>query len=187
MAWVVAAAAVVIAAAAVVALTVGNPFDKTVVGIGSPAAAAEDEAGTDSAPELPSFGGATDDGDTGDAPSTPTEPDAANGDLGLSVPISSPACDSTWVVFLGASTDPATYVSDLSALLASQPGAQYLLTEGGCASMRQQLPDGSLIYSVYLGPFPDQASACATRNGIGGLAYVKRMDNVTPPEQLWEC
>ncbi len=185
----VAAAALVIAAAAVVALTVGNPFQQTVVGIGTPATAAEDEADTDSAPELPAVGDATDDGDTGDAPSSPSDPgpDAANGDLGLSVPISSPACDSTWVVFLGASTDPATYVSDLSALLASRPGAQYLLTEGGCASMRQQLPDGSLIYSVYLGPFRDQVTACSVRDGIGGLAYVKRMDNTTPPDQLWEC
>src|SRR5215218_3763264 len=104
MAWTVAAAAGLVAAAAVVALTVGNPFQKTVVGIASPAEGAfEQESETGTAPELPSVGGSTDTEGTDSAPSTPATPDAANGDLGLSVPISSPACDSTWVVFLGAS------------------------------------------------------------------------------------
>jgi serine/threonine-protein kinase len=53
--------------------------------------------------------------------------------------------------------------------------------------MRQQLPDGSLIYAAYIGPYPDQAAACAVRAAVGGSAYVKRMDDVTSAEQLWEC
>ena len=105
----------------------------------------------------------------------------------MSVPISSPACDGTWVVFVGAATDPATYAVDITTLLESNPGSQYVLTRGGCSSMRQELPDGSQIYAVYVGPFPDQAAACTVQAGIGGLAYVKQMDDVTPPEQLWEC
>jgi hypothetical protein len=121
---------------------------------------------------------------------TPTgrpTPTPVEGDLGLGVPISSPACDGSWVVFLGAATDPATYVADVNAMLSSQPGTAYTLTRGGCSSMRQQLDDGSLIYAVYTGPYPDQAAACSARGVIGGVAYVKRMDDATPPDKLWQC
>jgi hypothetical protein len=76
------------------------------------------------------------------------------GDLNLGVPISSPACDSTWVVFLGAAVDAVTHQADVSTLLNSHSGAQYLLTEGGCSSMRQRTPEGSLIYAVYIVPYP---------------------------------
>ena len=117
----------------------------------------------------------------------PASSPAADGDLGLAVPISTPACDGTWVVFLGAATNPATYVSAVNHLLTSQPDAHYTLTRGGCTSMRQELPDGGLIYAVYVGPFADQAAACAARGNIGGDAYVKRMDDVTPPDQPWGC
>jgi serine/threonine-protein kinase len=111
------------------------------------------------------------------------------GDLGLSTPISRPACDSSWVVFVGSAVDAATYADDVAAQLAAHPGAAYLLTEGGCSSLRQRLPDGRSIYAVYLGPFPTQAAACAERNGLGvGVgAYVKVLDDVTPAEQIWEC
>jgi serine/threonine-protein kinase len=57
----------------------------------------------------------------------------------------------------------------------------------GVLSMRQRTPEGSQIYAVYLGPFPDQATACSVRAGIGGGADAKRMDNATPAEQLWQC
>ncbi len=141
------------------------------------------EPDTGIVPELPST---TDEPQPAD-PSAPPPDAAANGDLGLGVPISSPACDGSWVVFLGAATNAATYVDDVTTLLASSPQARYTLTRGGCSSMRQSLPDGSLIYAVYVGPYPDQASACAARAGLGDAAYVKRMDNTTPPEQLWQC
>ncbi len=121
------------------------------------------------------------------AEASPPASEATNGDLGLGVPMSSPTCDGTWIVFLGAATDAARYSADVRALLDSHPGSMYTLTRGGCSSMRQQLPDGSLIYAVYTGPYPDQAAACAARAQVGGGAYVKRMDNVTPAEQLWEC
>lgn len=126
----------------------------------------------------------------GGASSTPDPsdaPDVTTGDLGLGLPMTSPACDGTWIVFLGAATDATRYSADVRALLDSHPGSMYTLTQGGCSSMRQQLPDGSLIYAVYTGPYPDQAAACAARAQVGGDAYVKRMDDVTPAEQLWEC
>ena len=67
------------------------------------------------------------------------------------------------------------------------PGAKYVLTQGACLSLRQSMPDGSQIYAVYLGPYPDQAAACTVSIEFGGGAYVKRMDNTTPPEQTWQC
>ncbi|SDM61999.1 serine/threonine protein kinase [Geodermatophilus siccatus] len=119
--------------------------------------------------------------------STPApDPQQAEGDLGLATTISSPECDSSWVVFLGSAVDPDTYPEDVAVLLAEHPGAEYLLTEDSCASLRQEL-DGNRIYSVYEGPYPDRATACAARARVGGDAYVKRLDDTTPPEQLWTC
>ena len=62
-----------------------------------------------------------------------------------------------------------------------------MLTPGQCTSLRQSTAEGSQIYAVYLGPYPDQASACSTSTGIGNGAYVKQMDPTIPPEQTWEC
>ena len=58
---------------------------------------------------------------------------------------------------------------------------------GQCASLRQQTADGNQIYAVYLGPYPDQASACSASTSIGNGAYGKQMDATIPPEQTWEC
>lgn len=121
-----------------------------------------------------------------ESPATDLSP-VAIGDLGVGVPITPPACDRTWVVFIGSATDAATYRDEVSRLLATRSDAKYLLTQGGCTSMRQQMPDGSLIYAAYLGPYPNQADACAVRGQLGGGAYVKRMDNTTPADQLWQC
>jgi serine/threonine-protein kinase len=117
-------------------------------------------------------------------PTAPSQP--APGDLGLGTPISRPACDSSWVVFLGSATDPATHRSRVADLLAAHPGASYLLTEGSCSSLRQRL-DGNLIYAVYRGPFPSQAAACAAKDQAGGDSYVKKLDDTTPADQLWSC
>ncbi|MCZ2826076.1 MULTISPECIES: hypothetical protein [unclassified Modestobacter] len=181
---------VVVASLVIVAVMLGGSLSQM-----TPTADVENEQGSRAADGVGGHEGSTpglpspDGGIDGVAP-VPGEVSAletANGDLGLEVPISSPACDGTWIVFLGAAIDAATYESDISRLLAGQPDAKYLLTEGGCSSMRQRLPDGSLIYSAYIGPYPDQAAACAARAAVGGGAYVKRMDNVTSAEQLWEC
>ncbi|MGX5653265.1 hypothetical protein ACWKWC_00640 [Geodermatophilus nigrescens] len=105
----------------------------------------------------------------------------------MTTPISRPACNGQWVVFLGAATTPSRYAADINQLLGTQPGSEYLLTEGSCSSLRQRLDDGGIIYAAYVGYFADQSAACTARDDIGGGAYVKRLDNVTPPEQLWQC
>ena len=179
--WGVAGAVAVVGAVGAAILLGGTPDEGTATPGGSGAArsTAAPFGGTDGALDLPSVGT---DAPTSAAPSTSAVPQPT-GDLHVGVPMSSPACDSTWVVFLGATLDPA----NVSRLMAGRPDAKYLLTRGGCSSMRQQLPDGSPIYAVYVGPYPDQAAACAARSAIGGNAYVKRMDNSTPPEQMWTC
>jgi serine/threonine-protein kinase len=114
------------------------------------------------------------------------QPARGRGDLGLPTPISTPACDSSWVVIIGSAVDPGGYEDTIAALLDAHPGASYLLTEGGCSSLRQQL-DGNRIYAAYSGPYPTQAAACRARAGVGGDSYVKVLDNTTPAEQLWTC
>jgi serine/threonine-protein kinase len=182
LAW---AAGIAVVAVAVVAGVL--PGKAAWLDAGAPPRTVDQQTDTESSPALPlpgGFGGGAGAGTAG-VPGPATQ--APNGDLGLAVPISSPACDGTFVVFLGAATDPAGYVSAINHLLNSQPDTHYTLTQGGCSSMRQQLPDGSLIYAVYVGPFPDQAAACSARGEIGGDAYIKRMDDVTPPDQPWPC
>ncbi len=121
------------------------------------------------------------------SPTVPASPAQSSGDLGLTTPISRPACNGQWVVFLGAATTPGRYAADIDQLLGTHAGAEYLLTEGSCSSLRQRLDDGARIYAAYVGYFADQSTACTARDRIGGGAYVKRLDNTTPAEQLWQC
>jgi serine/threonine-protein kinase len=181
---------VAILAAVALALGVGSTDVTPSAAPGNPTPGAQGGDGPGSVPGTPSPDTDTDTSPQAPASdsSTPTESSQApSGDLGLGVPMTSPACDSTWVVFLGAATNPATYAADISTLLDTYPGAMYTLTQGGCSSMRQQLDDGTLIYTVWTGPYPDQAAACAARTQFGGGAYVKVMDDVTSPDLLWEC
>ena len=48
-------------------------------------------------------------------------------------------------------------------------------------ALRRSIPDGSMSYTVFLGPCPPQAVACAVRGGGG---YVMVLANATPTEQL---
>jgi hypothetical protein len=121
-------------------------------------------------------------------PTTAPQPNTPqSNDLGLAVPISQPACDGRWIVLVGATTTPGQYAAGVGTLLANHPGAQYMLTQGSCSSLRQSLADGSSIYAVYFGPFSDPAGACAKRSEAGDRAYVKVLDNSTPPERPWDC
>ena len=153
--------------------TVQDPTD-------TPGPATSTPGGTENPTSAPATTGS-------EASATATEPGAGDDPLGLGVAMTSPACDGTWIVILGSATNPASYASGVTALLSGNPEAKYVLTQGACSSLRQQTADGDQIYAVYLGPYPDQASACAVSTEIGGGVYVKRMDDRTPPEQTWEC
>jgi hypothetical protein len=188
--------ALVLTAAAVVAILFGDGL------AGDPSAAGDQQKtkatptqSTD--PALPTLGETTapptDTGlppDTGvptDTTAPPTATEASSDPLGLGVPMTPPACDGTWIIILNSAIDPATYAEDVTAALGIDPEAKYVLTEGQCASLRQATDDGNQIYAVWIGPYPDQQAACDVRNGIGGGAYVKRMDATTPPTQTYTC
>jgi hypothetical protein len=54
-------------------------------------------------------------------------------------------------------------------------------------ALRRSLPDGSTCSTVFLGPCPIQAVACAVRGGVGGVGgvgYVEVLANATPTEQV---
>ena len=51
-------------------------------------------------------------------------------------------------------------------------------------ALRQSLPDGSMFYTVRLGPCPTQAVACTVRGGVGGDGYVKVLANARPTEHV---
>ncbi|MBB3082147.1 serine/threonine-protein kinase [Geodermatophilus sabuli] len=193
--WLVAAAALVVAAVLAGVLLGQRGAGGNGAGAGTVATDSDAPPGAISSPDPPSEDTAEDAGQqstpasrtASDAPSSPApRTGPARGDLGLPVPISDPACDSSWVVFLGSAVTPGRYEEEISGFLAAHPGASYLLTAGSCSSLRHDL-DGALIYAAYTGPFPSQAAACAERARVGGESYVKRLDDTTPPGQLWTC
>ena len=185
----------ILAAAAVVAIVFGDDLRGTSAADSQGKTTDKDTTTASADPALPSAGGSTQTPTDTTAPTTDTAApttgptsSAAGGDpLGIGVPMTSPACDGTWVVIVGSATNPDSYAADVPALLGADPQARYVLTEGACASLRQRTTDGNQIYAVYLGPYPDQSSACAVSTEAGGGAYVKRMDDTTPPDQTWEC
>ncbi len=108
-------------------------------------------------------------------------------DLGLTEPMSVPACNGAYVTFVGAAVVPARYRADVQQFLSNHPGTRYLhAPTTGCGSLRKQL-DGVDIYAVYYGTFATQDEACAQRAAVGGDAYVKQLDHTTPPSQLITC
>ncbi|MBE8522012.1 serine/threonine protein kinase [Amycolatopsis sp. H6(2020)] len=110
---------------------------------------------------------------------------SAGADLGLATAMSTPACDGSFIVIVGSAVTPARYRADVQRFLDAHPGAAYLhAPTTGCGSLRQQL-NGADIYAIYSGPFATRDSACARRGGGG--AYVKRLDNTTPPTQAITC
>lgn len=109
------------------------------------------------------------------------------GDLGLATPIALPVCDGSFVTFIGSSVEPQRYVAEVSAWLVEYSGSSYLRTDvTGCSSLRQELR-GQAIYSVFFGPFATFAEACSARFSSPNDAYVKRLDNVSDPNEIPEC
>jgi serine/threonine protein kinase len=113
-----------------------------------------------------------------------TVPDA---DLSVTVPLSTPDCDGSYIVIVGSAVNPNEYQQDVQAFLNANPDAGYLHAPStGCGSLRHQL-DGADIYSVYYGPYQDEDEACARRTTEGGEAFVRRLDNTSSPGQAVSC
>jgi hypothetical protein len=114
-------------------------------------------------------------------------PTRGAGDLGLPTPVTRPACDGGFITVVGSAVRPASYSADVARLLGRHSGSAYLYAEASCSSLRPRMPDGDSIYAVFLGPFPTQAQACATKRAVGGDSYVRVLDDVTPDDRLIKC
>jgi serine/threonine-protein kinase len=118
---------------------------------------------------------------TAPAPPPPTTVSARlPGDLGLSTPMSRPACDGTGIVVLGNATNPGSYAVDVQRLLNEYPGASYLRTDQACPSLRQSL-NGNPIYAVYRVAGGTEADICAAVRAAGGETYGKWLDTSSDP------
>jgi serine/threonine-protein kinase len=117
---------------------------------------------------------------------TSTDTGRLPGDLGLAQLMTRPRCDGQYIVMLGASITPSVYASEIQMLLSRFPDSEYLRTDSTCASLRSQV-NGNPIYSVYYGPYPTRAEACAVRTTVGGDSYVKVLDTFTDSSVLQEC
>lgn len=104
-------------------------------------------------------------------PTTPAAPARAAGDLGLSTPISTPACDGSVITVVTSPLGDAP-TAEVAQALAAHPGASYLRADQSCSSLRSRDENGNVIYAVY---YP----GCAMRHRIEG-AYGRRLDDVTP-------
>ena len=119
------------------------------------------------------------------APAPPTAPAALTGDLGLTVPMSRPACDGTGIVVLFSAVSPGSYEQEVQAALNANPGASYLRTDQSCSSLNQATADGDPIYAVYRVGGSDRATVCAAVAGSGG--YGKWLDNTSDPNARIDC
>jgi serine/threonine protein kinase, bacterial len=118
---------------------------------------------------------------------TPPAPPPNVGDLGLSQPISKPACNGQGIVILGSVTTPGEYADGIRRLLAAHPGAFYLRTDQTCPSLRAATEDGNPIYAVYRLGGRTEAQVCAVVRLSGGDAYGKWLNSTTDPEERITC
>jgi serine/threonine-protein kinase len=116
------------------------------------------------------------------------EPSRPAADLGIDTPISKPACDGRYIVIVGSAVAKDRYVADVERFLEDNPGANYLhaLTTG-CGSLRTHYDDGTEIYAAYYGPFSSEGEACERKAQTGNGAFVRTLDNTTPPQQVVAC
>jgi serine/threonine-protein kinase len=136
---------------------------------------------------LPDWGGT----DPQSGPTTTAPSETPSADLAVSVPMSTPDCDGSYILIVASAVNPDEYKQDVEEFLDANPGAAYLhAPTTGCGSLRHQL-DGADIYSVYYGPFRDKEEACERRAvaGVEGVegAFVRRLDDTSSPKQAVSC
>ncbi len=88
-----------------------------------------------------------------------------------------PPCDGSYVLVVGSVTTPVGYQEAVVRLLEATPGARWFTTEGTCGSLRERSEGGTLIHTVYLGPFPTAEAALASCAAGPADAYAKRLDD----------
>lgn len=129
----------------------------------------------------------------GPPPPSPARPTSApppaepTGDLGLSVPISSPTCNGQGIVVLGNVTTPGQYAAGIQRLLDGHPGASYLRTDQSCPSLRQATETGNPIYAVYRLAGRSLAQVCAAVRAAGSGAYGRWLSTTVAPGHSITC
>ncbi|GAA3359970.1 serine/threonine-protein kinase [Saccharopolyspora gregorii] len=102
-------------------------------------------------------------------------------DLGVSVPVSTPVCNDSYAVVVGAAFEAST----VQRLLDEFPGSDYLhVPSTPCGATAKTSTSGKAIYSVYFGPFADEASACERLDAAreqADDAYVKQLSSTGTP------
>lgn len=113
------------------------------------------------------------------APSAvPSSEATSTGDLGLSVPMSTPPCDGRGIVILSSITTPGRYAEGVSRALAQFPGSSYLRTDMACSSLKPRY-NGNPIYAVYRPGGRTREELCSAVAAAGNGAYGKWLDNTT--------
>jgi serine/threonine-protein kinase len=100
--------------------------------------------------------------------------------------MSQPACDGQYVTFL-ASVKDTTGPAMQEALTKNFPGASYLRTDQSCPSINMGASDGTPLYRIFVGPFPDVAGACAARAQSTQGSFVKRLTTTDSPTHVVTC
>ncbi|RBY82643.1 hypothetical protein [Blastococcus sp. TF02A-26] len=126
---------------------------------------------------------AADTGSAGPSPSSSSRT-TGSGEAGTTAASELPApvvppCDGSYVLIVGSVTTPIGYQDAVVRLLDATPGAQWFTTEGTCGSLRDRSDGGTLIHTVYLGPFPTAEAALASCAAGPADAYAKRLDDGT--------
>lgn len=114
-------------------------------------------------------------------------PPVSDVDLGLSVPLTVPACDGSGIVVIHSAISPGAYAQEVAAALASNPGARYLRTDRSCPSLRQQSTEGSPIYAVYRPSGYTTTELCNDVRLQGGDAYGKWLNTASDPALIVPC
>ena len=109
-------------------------------------------------------------------------PTANPADLGLAVPISTPACDGTAIVVVANATNPRTCHDEITRALDNHPGAQYLRTDQSCPSLRPQDDNGRLIYAAYVVVGQGKSDLCEALPDYPANRYGKLLDTVSDPD-----
>lgn len=117
---------------------------------------------------------------------TSAVPELLPGDLGLSLPMSKPPCDDTYITIVASALNPDTNASVLTSVLERYPGSNYLKTSETCPSLRPSL-NGEDIYVVYFGPYLTSSEACAARSKGPTDAYVRILSLTVPDTHRVTC
>ncbi|GGC53130.1 hypothetical protein IEU95_10220 [Hoyosella rhizosphaerae] len=109
-----------------------------------------------------------------------------SGDLGLTTPMTRPACDGSGIAVVYSATTPGRYANEVQNALNQHSGARYLRTDQACPSLRQSF-NGNPIYAVYFPAGNTHAQICSTVRRLGGNAYGRWLDTTSDPAELIAC